>query len=652
MMKTIPEPKKYLTGGLLRKLKCLGHGFVLTARKRLMVNLRPAGNAGLNERIKPEVQPLWSSLRLASMTSQLTQSQETPSVAKPQPPLWFLCAALAYPTYWSMTFLLRAIPAFIRVAFFTHQLAFFECTFRGVRAATFPTPLAGGFTPSLRQAERDPLLITVPLMLAVIALLLRMPKRWRPLYGFGLATAGWIGLSPWLSRWAFPAALNAPVLLALVFFLVLQVLGLYWLAAWETNSGVLVRKLHLVVSWLFPLSALTVVLGQRFYWPPYLWQFSFGIVAAILAAVASKPAPRMQVSLAFPSWKSVAACAIASLSLLGLLKSFGTPTSAGRASRVQRLFLSKIQESLAGKPYEKLFFQKGVSFTAEWPDTYGSDGALHMLARLPRFGVNAIALVPFGFMRRGSTEVRFGGGWESDSGIEQVAAFAHSLGIRVMLKPQIWVRPGYPGDLEFDSEVERSTWFAEYQRFLEHYAGLAKRIHADLFCVGVEFARLTRHEAEWRRLIARTRELYSGPLVYAANAGEEFENLRFWDALDYIGLDNYYSLPDDLNTAAVVEKVDTIQRRYQRPVIFTEVGFSSLEAPHRQPWDETPRRLSIEEQARCYEAVFQAFYRKPWFQGMYWWKVGSNGYGGSQDGTHTPWGKPAMQVVSRWYRNP
>ena len=146
--------------------------------------------------------------------------------------------------------------------------------------------------------------------------------------------------------------------------------------------------------------------------------------------------------------------------------------------------------------------------------------------------------------------------------------------------------------------------------------------------------------------------MYPGPLVYAANAGEEFENLRFWDALDYIGLDNYNSLPDDLNASAIVDKIEAVHRRYQRPVIFTEVGFSSLEAPHRQPWDETPRRLSTEEQARCYEAVFQAFYRKPWFQGMYWWKVGSNGYGGSQDGTHTPWGKPAMDVVSRWYRKP
>jgi hypothetical protein len=66
MMKTIPELKRYSTGGLLRNLKRLDHGFALTAKKRLMVNLHPAGNVGLNERIKHELQPLSSSLRLAS----------------------------------------------------------------------------------------------------------------------------------------------------------------------------------------------------------------------------------------------------------------------------------------------------------------------------------------------------------------------------------------------------------------------------------------------------------------------------------------------------------------------------------------------------------------------------------------------------------
>lgn len=57
----------------------------------------------------------------------------------------------------------------------------------------------------------------------------------------------------------------------------------------------------------------------------------------------------------------------------------------------------------------------------------------------------------------------------------------------------------------------------------------------------------------------------------------------------------------------------------------------------------------MEDQARCYEAVFNAFWSKPWFKGIYWWKIGTNGFGGPEDGSHTPWRKPAMEVVKRWY---
>ena len=140
-------------------------------------------------------------------------------------------------------------------------------------------------------------------------------------------------------------------------------------------------------------------------------------------------------------------------------------------------------------------------------------------------------------------------------------------------------------------------------------------------------------------------------VLYAAVQGEEFENLRFWDAVDYIGLNNYYPLPDSLDCSGVIAKVEGIQKRFGKPLIFTEAGYSSLTAPHKEPWDDrAPREISLEAQARCYEALCKAVYRKPWFQGVYWWKVGTNGFGGAQDRSHTPWNKPAWQVVSRWYR--
>ena len=87
-----------------------------------------------------------------------------------------------------------------------------------------------------------------------------------------------------------------------------------------------------------------------------------------------------------------------------------------------------------------------------------------------------------------------------------------------------------------------------------------------------------------------------------------------------------------------------------KPVVLTEAGFSAVVNAHRAPWeDETGKPLSLEEQARCYDALMSAFYEKPWFQGVYWWKLGTNGYGGPDNNSMTPWRKPAMEVVKRWY---
>jgi hypothetical protein len=295
------------------------------------------------------------------------------------------------------------------------------------------------------------------------------------------------------------------------------------------------------------------------------------------------------------------------------------------------------------------FLQKGVNFTAEGRGGYGGEATVATLQELPEFGVNSIALVPYGMTRRGSAAIRFGG-MERDEDIVRIAGQARGLGLKVMLKPHIWVPGAFIGDLDFASNSEREAWFVQYRAFIEHYARLAVRIRADLFCIGTELSKLSAYEAEWRRIIRDVRKIFPGALTYAAVQGPEFESLRFWDALDYIGLNNYYPLPDDLSTAAMVAKVEAVQKRFRKPVIFPEAGFASLEAPHKEPWDETRRKLSMEDQARCYEAIFKAFWSKPWFKGIYWWKVGTNGFGGTEDGSHTPWRKPAMEVVRRWYK--
>jgi hypothetical protein len=298
-------------------------------------------------------------------------------------------------------------------------------------------------------------------------------------------------------------------------------------------------------------------------------------------------------------------------------------------------------------------FARGVNFTSEGGAAYGTPEARAMLEKLPAKGVNSVAIVPYGFTPAGQPIVRLAGSrsLESDEGVRDIALHAKRLKLQVLMKPHIWTRGGYPGGLEYPDPAARKQWFAQYAVFVEHYARMSAAVNADVFCVGNEFVRLSREDQQWRQLIALARTHFKGKIAYSATQGEEFEQLKFWDAVDYIGLSNYYPLPDSLDASGIVAKVEAVQRKFQKPVLLTEAGFVSMQAPHRAPWDESPRLLSMDDQARCVEALFKAFYRKPWLQGMYWWKVGTNGYGGPLDGSHTPWGKPAMDVIARWYRS-
>src|SRR6266851_5797643 len=146
----------------------------------------------------------------------------------------------------------------------------------------------------------------------------------------------------------------------------------------------------------------------------------------------------------------------------------------------------------ASNGYPKVFFQKGVNFTAEVPAGYSLPASTRILDQLPPYGVNAVALVPYGFYRSQDVTIHFGGAnLEAPELVEGVAALAHSRGMKVMLKPQIWSQSGFAGDIELTAQPQRAKFFEQYRSFLEFYAELATRIHADIFCVGVELAKMT-----------------------------------------------------------------------------------------------------------------------------------------------------------------
>ncbi len=319
-------------------------------------------------------------------------------------------------------------------------------------------------------------------------------------------------------------------------------------------------------------------------------------------------------------------------------------------------------------------FHRGFCYAHEGYQIYNgylghkSREALENLATL---GVNAISVTPFGYLRQAGQpdfpRRSTGPNGESDESLIIAQSFAKAHGMRVMLKPHIWMGRGWPGDINMPTPAAWKIFFDRYERWMRGYAMLAEMHDFDMLCVGVELVQATiGHAPEWRGMIKRLRALYSGPMVYAANWGQEFESLAFGEALEAIGINCYYPLsekenPTDAELMAgaemAVSKIHAVAKKFNKPVLLTEIGFCSLPQTWKSP-HEGPRNAPVDLQAqrRCYEAIIQALENSTkengeWLAGIYWWKWPTMlDDGGPEDNHFTPNGKPAAQVVARWYK--
>ena len=312
-------------------------------------------------------------------------------------------------------------------------------------------------------------------------------------------------------------------------------------------------------------------------------------------------------------------------------------------------------------------FQKGMSYAYEngYSEGYATKKSARSLDLLKKIGVEWIASIPYGFMRSNdSPEVRTAGHsifTESDESLFALAADARSRGIRVMVKPQLWIsHSAWPGMVDFQDEKSWEQWFQSYENWILHYAIIAELSDADLFCIGTELVKTTtKHPARWRKLIARIRQVYHGPITYAANYGQEFEQMQFWDALDYMGLDNYYSVrssPDQGMTTMQQgfldqkERVRAVVMRWNKPLLFTEIGYNANPGAGMGSREEDIEGYDEAMQAACYRMAIETYWNEPWFYGMYWWKWFSNPEDrGAKADRHSPHGRQAEKVLAEWY---
>ncbi len=286
-------------------------------------------------------------------------------------------------------------------------------------------------------------------------------------------------------------------------------------------------------------------------------------------------------------------------------------------------------------------------------------------------GANWIAVIPYAYTRAGEPRVNYNESewqwWgEKPEGCRKTVELAKAAGLNVMLKPQVYVPRSWTGHLDFPSAADWEKWEAEYQAYILPMAELAQQHDVELFCIGTEFKIGSRKRpAFWRALIRKIRTRYDGKLVYAAN-WDEYQQVPFWDELDYIGINAYFPLVDAPTPAVAalkkawtphLEKLKAFSEQIGRPVLFTEYGYLSVDGCAYNTWELEGRirSLDINEQAQAnaLQACFETFFVQPFWAGGFLWKWFPNmqGHEGYPAKDYTPQGKKAAEVLSRFYRS-
>lgn len=244
--------------------------------------------------------------------------------------------------------------------------------------------------------------------------------------------------------------------------------------------------------------------------------------------------------------------------------------------------------------------------------------------------------------------------------IREVIDFAHRMGLKVMLTPIVNLdRPGKdewrgtisPGDWE--------AWFVSYRGMIRHYARLAAEMDVEYLSVGTELVTAERFTRQWRETIAEVRGVFPGQLTYSAN-WDRYDRVAFWDDLDFAGISAYYELSEteDPTVEQLVSAWRPVkagllrwQARWNKPLLFTEIGYMSQSGVAGHPWNYVSEKpLDLEAQRRCYEALRLAWEGEERFAGLYLWIWEPDKRGG-QDRGYNFAGKPAEEVVRDWYHS-
>eukprot|EP01098_Paradermamoeba_levis_P015160 TRINITY_DN7545_c0_g1_i1.p1 TRINITY_DN7545_c0_g1~~TRINITY_DN7545_c0_g1_i1.p1 ORF type:complete len:404 (-),score=100.06 TRINITY_DN7545_c0_g1_i1:13-1200(-) len=345
---------------------------------------------------------------------------------------------------------------------------------------------------------------------------------------------------------------------------------------------------------------------------------------------------------------------------------------------------SRFSSSLNTKKALKDDFQKGMTFAdGRWCPTvrFDSPSAILSLEDLAETGANWIAVIVTWFQHNINTTDIYPLPVKTatDDELDFIIDLAHSKGLKVMLKPHIDLANEtnpelWRGDIGWHYTADQwQMWFPNYKNFILHYAALATKLKVEQLAVGTELIVSDLHDPEWRSVVSEIRKVFPGNLTYACNFwgdnvfGSTYSplNVTWWDVVDIIGVDAYFPLSGN-TTQPTYEQLlggwsdhvfllETLVKTYNKPLIFTEIGYTSQTGCNRQPnkW-KIDGQLNFTIQEACYQALFEAV-AKPhsdWFHGAFWWSWWTDplaGTEGDYQNLYTPQNKPVLKVLKHYY---
>jgi hypothetical protein len=322
------------------------------------------------------------------------------------------------------------------------------------------------------------------------------------------------------------------------------------------------------------------------------------------------------------------------------------------------------------------FDYNGIAHVSWWYNEYNNydqpaGAATDSRAALAATGVNWAALLVTQYQDSATSTTIAPRVAENKTPTDDSLRFAiqelHGKGVKVMLKPHVDAWNGQWRGEFVPSDV--AAWFASYTQFIVHYAQLAQELGVEGMVMGTEFVKLSgsANRDRWVAVIKAIRNVYGGVLAYAANAtypGDEFTSVSFWDEVDLIGLDAYFHLTNSTSPTLAelvsawtsnsygencVAAVQNVASAHQKPIIFTELGYKSVDGANIEPWNYSRYgAYDPEEQRDLYEAAYEVWSpRASFMKGIFWWAWPVPAPGAS-DLDYNPRGKLAEAVLATW----